>query len=270
MPQDTTAVQVRLFIPSRESEQQKSLRDEVTRAVKDRQWPIGVRRTRQCRVIGGEDDGRSHDLVEPKHAEEVYSVVHRSRVLVLSTGACFVRRDPSANPSSRRQLVSIEGFVRYKAAFGMIRTHGDIARFLGEFEDWPDNGACTGPRDPRILPLHVFDNDAEWQGLDQPAAIAEFENRFGPANLRTDPADRSWRQTTAFHGGDALKVAGYGFSPGFHWDVQRGRGRERIFTAHEVWKLANRNSYCNIYPDGYVRKGRRVTGGECRLVWSAG
>ena len=268
-PNDASDVQVRLFIPSRESEPQDAFREEIMRAVEARQWAIAVRRARQCRVIGGEEDGRPYDLVEPRHVAEVYSVAHRGRVLVLSTGTCFVRRNPSANPSHRTDLISIESFVRYKTRFGMIRDHRDIARTITEFSGWPFEGACSGPRDPRVLPLHTFDNNAEWSNLDQAWQIAEFANRFGPAAHRTDPAGRSWIQSAAFHGSDALSVAGYKLNPGFHWDVERGRGRERIFTAHEVWKLANRNSYCNIYPDGYIRKGRALAGGSCRLVWSA-
>jgi hypothetical protein len=266
---DPADVQVRLFIPSHESAPQSSLREQVMRTVEARRWAAAVRRARQCRVIGGKDDGRSHDLIEPNHAAEVYSVAHRSRVLVLSTGTCFVRRDPSANPSYRSDLVSIESFVRYKALFGMIRVSRDVERIVEEFSDWPDEGACSGPQDPRVLPLHVFDNDDEWPDLDMPGQISTFASRFGPAGHRTDPAGRSWNQSAVFHGGDALSVAGYGLSPGFHWDVERGRGRERIFTADEVWKLSNGNSYCNIYPDGYVRKGRTLTGGACRLVWPA-
>src|SRR5437867_2376126 len=119
-PRETTPngmpdVQVRLFVPSRESEPQGSLREEVVRAVEGCQWTIEVRRACQHRVTGGEEDGRPYDLVEPRHAAEVYSVAHRTRVLVLSTGTCFVRRNPSANPRYRGDLVSIEGFIRYKA-----------------------------------------------------------------------------------------------------------------------------------------------------------
>jgi hypothetical protein len=239
------------------------------RAVEDCGWTVVVRRARQCRVIGGEEDGRPYDLVEPGHAAEAYSAAHRNSLLVLSTGGCFVRRNPSADPSYRGELVSIEGFIRYKAAFGMIRDHRDVARVINQFARWPPAGACSGPHDPRVLPLHIFDNTGEWPDLDQPRQTAEFATRFGPAARRTDPAGRSWMQSAAFHGSDALSIAGYRLNRGFHWDVQRGHGRERIFTAYEVWRLTNRNSYCNIYPDGYVRKGRTLSGGSCRLVWSA-
>ena len=230
---------------------------------------MAIRRARQCRVTGGVEGGRPYDLVEPRHAAEVYSVAHRSRVLVLSTGTCFVRRDPSADPSYRTDLVSVESFVRYKTQFCMIRDHNDIARAIMEFSRWPLTGACSGPRDPRILPLHTFDNNTEWPNLDQMQHAAAFTVKFGPAACRTDQAGRLWLQSAALHGGDALSIAGYKLNPGFHWDVERGRGREHIYTAHEVWKLTNRNSYCNIYPDGYVHKGRTLSGGSCRLVWSA-
>jgi hypothetical protein len=262
-------VQVRLFIPSRESAPQHSLREEVVRVVEGYGWGISVRRARRYTVGGGPEQGRPYDLVEPKHAAEAYSVAHRSRVLMLSTGACYVRRNPSKNPNSRRDLISIEGFVRYKAGYGLVRGRSDVASVITQFFGWPPEGACSNPQDPRVLPLHTFDNDTEWPDLDQPRKVAEFANRFGSGAIRTDSAGRSWRQSAVFHGRDALFVAGLLLNRGFHWDVERGRGRERIYTAHEVWKLTSRNSYCNIYPDGYVRVGRTLTGGSCRLVWSA-
>lgn len=258
-----------LFIPSSESAAQRSLRNEIVQVAKVRQWKLLVRRARRCRVVGGPEQGRSYDLAEPRDAAEVYSAAHRNRVLVLATGACFVRRDPSAQPSRHRDLISLEGHVRYKAYFGMVRDRTDLMQHVEEFSSWPTTDKCSGPHDPRVLPLHIFDTQNEWKDLDGPNGAILFATRFGPGGLRTDPEGRSWEQSAAFHGGDILTVAGYVLKHGFHWDVTRGRGRERIVTAHEVWKLYNKNSYCNIYPDGYVRVGRTLAGGSCRLVWSA-
>jgi hypothetical protein len=268
-PDNTPDIQVRLFIPSQESPTQVSLRQEVARAVKDCRWSFAVRRASRYRIAGGVEGGRPYDLIEPRHAAEAYTAAHRSRVLVLSTGTCFIRRNPSVNPGRRDDLVSIESFIRYKAAFGMIRNLRDVTRIIGEFAGWPSEDACSGSRDPRILPLHIFDNKNDWPDLDQPSQIAVFISTFGSPTLRTDPVGRSWTQSSVFHGRDVLSIAGYRLNRGFHWDVKRGGGRERIFTAHEVWKLTNKNAYCNIYPDGYVRKGQSLTSGACRLVWSA-
>ena len=261
------SARVVLFIPSRESAAQRSLREEVAQMAEARQWNLVVRRARKCRVVGGPEQGRPYDLAEPRDAAETYSAAHRNRVLVLATGACFVRRDPSAQPSRQRDLISLEGYVRYKAYFGMIRDRNDLMRHMEEFSNWPSPDKCSGPHDPRVLPLHIFDSQNEWKDLDDPKEAIRFAARFGPGGLRIDPEGRSWEQSAAFHGGDILTVAGYVLKHGFHWDVTRGRGKERIVTTHEVWKLYNRNSYCNIYPDGYVRVGRTLSGGSCRLVW---
>ena len=104
-------VQVWLFAPSTESIPQRSIREEVKKVVVDRGWTFSVRRA----------EGRPYDLVEPQDAAQVYSAAHRKNVLVLATGSCFVRKDPSVNPSRHRDLISLEGFIRYKTFFGMIR-----------------------------------------------------------------------------------------------------------------------------------------------------
>jgi hypothetical protein len=243
-------VQIWLFAPSTESIPQRSIREKVKKAAEERGWGFSVRRARMCRVVGGPAEGRPYDLVEPQDAAQVYSAAHRKNVLVLATGSCFVRKDPSVNPSRHRDLISLEGFVRYKTFFGMIRDRSDIAQHMQGFATWPPSDSCTGVHDPRVLPLHVFDNESEWPNLDQRASIDEFARRYGPGGLRTDAADRPWQQSAVFHGGDTLKVASYTLKNGFHWDVQRSRGAGRVVTAHEVWKLQNANSYCNIYQDG--------------------
>jgi hypothetical protein len=267
--QDWSAAQIWMFIPPKESDVQKSFRQEVKRLAEDRNLVLRIRRAQKCPVVGGPDQGRSYNLIEPKDAAECYSALHRYKTLVIATGSCLVRRDPSVDPSRYRDLVSIENFVHYKAYFGMIRDHRDIGKLITNFLAWPPRDACSGPHDPRILPLNIFDSQNEWPKLGELAALKNFNTRFGPAGARTDSDGRSWTQSAALHGGDTLTVAGYQLSKGFHWDVARGQGKGRIVTASEVWKLANKNSYCNIYPDGYVRVGRKLTGGACRLVWSS-
>jgi hypothetical protein len=269
-PAETTPdTQVRLFIPSQESAQQESLREEIVRIIAENKWGIAVRRSHRHTVTQGRAQGRPYDLVEPNHAAEAYKTAHRAHTLVITTGACYVRRNPSKDPRVLGDLISIQNFVQYKAMFTMIRGRADVAQAIADFNGWPHGRVSSELHDPRLLPLHIFDNGTDWLELDQPLGVAEFDNRFGPARKRTDPAGRSWIQSTAFHGREALSVAGYQLNPGFHWDVERGRGEERIYTAHEIWKLSNKASYCNIYPDGYIRKGRNLAAGSCRRVWSA-
>lgn len=262
-------VAVRLFVPSRESGIQRSLRGEVVRVVEDLGWKIGVRRAHRCQVRGGPNQGRSYDLIEPRDAAETYSAAHRNRLLILATGSCFIRRNPSVDPARHRDLINLAGFAQYKASFGMIRTSRDILQFIERFKSWPSEDSCYDPQDPRVLPLHVFDNGGEWLHLEKAEQVAEFTRRFGPGGARADSTGRPWKQSNVFHGKDALSIATYRLNPGFHWDVTRGRGGERLVTTHEVWKFSNQYAYCNVYPDAYVRVGRKLSGGSCRLAWSA-
>lgn len=132
---ETVRAHVWLVVPDQESSEQRALRDEVMRECRRYDWTPVIRVARQCRVEGGPDQGRPYLLVEPRDAAELYAVLHRNRVLVLATASCYVRRNPSPNPSRHRDLVGLEGFVRYKASFGIIRGHGDIMRLIERF--WP-------------------------------------------------------------------------------------------------------------------------------------
>jgi hypothetical protein len=262
--------QVWIFSPKGESKEQRTLRLEMAQQGQARNWTVIVRVARLCKVDGGPEHGRPYLLIEPRDAGELYSAVHRHPTLVLATAACSVRRNPSVNPSRYRDLVSLHDFVRYKAHFGTLRGHSDVRRYIEEFEEWVGISACDGLHDPRVLPLHIFDNTEVWLNLDTPEQANTFTARFGPAARRKDIDERSWAQATALHGGDTLSVAGVSLLRGFHWDVIRGSGGQTIITTHEIWRLENKKSYSNIYPDGYVRSGSRDGGGISRLVWSAG
>jgi hypothetical protein len=261
--------QVWIFSPKSESKEQRTLRLEMAQQGQARNWTVIVRVARLCRVAGGPEHGRPYLLIEPRDAGELYSAVHRRPTLVLATAACSVRRNPSVNPSRYRDLVSLHDFVRYKAHFVALRGHSDVRRCIEEFEEWIRISTCDGLHDPRILPLHIFDNTEVWLNLDTPEQTSAFTAKFGPAARRKDIDERSWMQATALHGGDTLSVAGVSLLRGFHWDVIRGSGGQGIITTHEIWRLENKKSYCNIYPDGYVRSGSRDGGGISRLVWSA-
>lgn len=264
---ETARVQIWLAIPGQESPAQRDLRDEVMRESQRRDWTPVVRVARQCRVEGGPDQGRPYLLIEPRDAAELYAVLHRSRVLVLATAACHVRRNPSPNPSRHRDLVGLAGFVRYKASFGMLRDHGDISRVMERFVGWPSAHACDGLQDPRVLPLHVFDHSTEWAELDGREGVEFFAKTFGSGARRKDAGGRTWEQASAFHGRDSLTIAGYLLPHGFHWDVTRGDGGERIITTHEIWRLLNKYAYCNVYPDGYVRSEGKDARGVSRRIW---
>lgn len=162
---------------------------------------------------------------------------------------------------------NLEEFVRYKAMYGIARSLGDGAKLIDAFATWPSGSGDADAQDPRVLPLHVFDNERIWENLDAVAGRTDFAQRYGNAAHRLDCTDRNWSPATVGHGQDTLTVAGRGMPRGFHWDVNRGRaGGSRLVTCHEVWLLRHPRSYANVYPDAYVRGAPR---GNARLVWSA-
>lgn len=256
-----------LVIPERESPDQVALRmDLVATAQQVGYGTPRVRRARECRVQGGEETRRKYQVLIPRDAHDLYSAMHRSLLLLVTTASCYVRQDPSADPTTRRKLIRLEDYCRYKAAFGVARGPGDPRRHIEAFFDWPAENSCDGIQDPRILPLHVFDPRMVWDELHSAGQATLFSGRFGSASRRADHCMRVWQTATLGHGRDALVVSGTTLPVGFHWDVQRGRGQDRLVTSHEVWKLKSPSAYCNVYPDEYVR-GLEQRG--ARRVWCA-
>lgn len=252
-------------VPERTSTQIDELLVAVRVLAAERNWSVRVRRTESVRVAG-EGWERRAELLRPKDAAGLYRELHRTPTLVLAFAAAMVRRDPSRDPPVRRAALRLEEFVAYKAPFALLRGHDDPPRIFAEFETWLDEVHCDGDADPRVLPLHVFSVGPRRPDLADSGGAAEFREQYGPASSRRDAAGIDWRRADprALHGGEALDVAGRSLPAGFHWDVSRRRGSIRLTTAEEVWKLAGRGAYLNVYPDAHVRppKDRRV-----RRVW---
>lgn len=257
--------QIWVIAPSRESDDQIRLREEARRRAEGQGLVVVVRRTKLCIVEGGPESHKRFEVLDPRDAGDLYAAANRMALLVLSLTACYVRLDPSETPSRRRRLRSLENFVQYKAFYGLARSLGDPARLVDEFAGWPHDGTCTGTDDPRVLPLHVFDNERLWDSLRSEDARTRFDSEYGTATRRVDCAGRSWSPAHVGHGTDILTVSGYQLKAGFHWDVTRGRlGGRRLVTSHEVWLLRHPTSYANVYPDAYVRGAPR---GNVQLVW---
>jgi hypothetical protein len=247
----------------RESTEQAALRVEALRLAKAKGIVAHVRRTKHHVIEGGPDAQKRFDLVQPRDAGELYGAMHRQWVLVLTVGACFVRSDPSEDPTRWRHARRLDDYVRYKAAYGLAREPGDPARILASFAHWPaELGSCLDERDPRVLPLHVFDNSRVWSDLDEDAGLSTFAATYGREARRKDTNGRPWVAASVGHGRTSLTVSGLTLRQGFHWDV-RGGSTERLTTCHEVWKV-NTGGYANVYPDAHVRAGDR-----CRRVWQA-
>ena len=211
----------------------------------------------------GKSPERKVNVLRPDHASGVYSDLHRTRVLVLAFTAVLVRRDPSRDPPVRRAALTLEQFVAYKGTYGLIRGNSSVDESFDRFKAWRAQADCTGERDPRVLPLHVFDGDTVDLDLNTSAGAAAFRRQFGPPRRRIDAGRKIWTRAErrAYHGFVELEVAGVGFTPGMHWDVGSTR-QARLLTSHQVWKLRGKRSYLNVYPNEYVRAGR-----DAMRVW---
>ncbi len=265
--QRAVVAEVWFFAPARESEDQIRIRRIIQRKCEGEKLSFHVRRSEPVKVAGGPNAGRAFDLVKLEDARNLYTQIHRAHVVVISSSGCYIRRDPSSNPVRKKQLISLEGFIRYKAPFRLFRSPSESERFEDRIMALAAKDPANNVHDPRILPLHVFDAEREWERLGEELGMSEFRSRFGGGSIRVDRGRREWAKAKAMHGGDALKVCGVEIPRGYHWDVTRRNGDERITTTHEVWKLPGSGSYCNIYPDGYVRPGQGSGKNKSRRVW---
>jgi hypothetical protein len=248
---------------SAESPEQADLRLRAVGTAQSAGLTAITRRTRRHVIRGGVDAHKRLDLLEPRDAH-LYAATHRSRVLVLALMAAYVRSDPSEEPARKRHVRKLEDYVRYKALYRLLRGAAHIPAALSAFARWPPESSGLAVGNPRVLPLHVFDNATTWVDLDGDDGLSRFVAKHGSDGRRVDSSGRPWTAASVGHGRDSLVVSGYALPRGFHWDVQTGTRPDRLTTCHEVWKLGAR-SYANVYPDAFVR----VTPGRGRRVWPA-
>jgi hypothetical protein len=244
--------------------QQEIVRLSFLRDAERHGWQVRTRRTKRFRVSGGREQGRHYDLMEPWDAHELYQVAHKNRVGVFLMGSARVLLDPTAR-LSKRNSVALDGFVRYKAFFGRLNTRDNPQPEMHSFKVWMSSPSCSGERDARCLPLHVFSPNRDWLNLHDTAVIQSFDGSHGPAALRTDHSGHTWVPAKALHGHDVLLVAGTELRAGFHWDVEASRTAARLTTSIEVWKFA-RTAYCNVYPNATVRNGQSAKGNSAKCV----
>lgn len=255
----------------RDSPDQNELRLAAEAEGKGHGWDFAMRRSRQQRVLGGREKDRPYRMLLPEDARDVYQDAHLRNCLIIATHSCHIRSDASRSPATLRELLRLNEFVAYKAGYALVRGVADVRSAMTWFaSSWPPRDGCQGQHDPRALPLHVFDPAATWASLDAEEGRADFDVQYQRrAGSRNDGSGRSWQQPTALHGSagpqrSVMRVAGVPLPQGYHWDVQRGRGRDRLLTESEVWLLDRANAYVNIYPNGYVRGERRR---GARKVW---
>lgn len=249
------------------SEDQELLLRSARRACSDHGWLFGVRRTSTERILGGSEKDRPYRLLRGRDAWDIYRSLHANPCLVLASHRALVKSDPSQSPATLRELVPLSDFVEHKAFYALARGEEEVREAIEALGRWPGEDCCEDERDPRALPLHVFDPTTAWPSLWSEVGRLDFERRYGvKGSARRDFAGRVWERPSALHGspdgtGNPLVVAGRTMPTGYHWDVQRGRGKERITNTHEVW-LVGPGGYLNIYPNAHIR-----TGSRSRRVW---
>ena len=265
-PEGSASRQIWIFTPEKkyENASQAQLRHELARLAKTESVVVKTRVTTLKVFGGGPDAHKRVFLVSPRDAGDLYKAMHRAHVLVASLRSCSVRTDPAEDPPRLRRTRRLEDFVQYKAFYASLRGARDPARILEEFLTISPAKLCVDTHDPRVLPLHVFDDELCWINLNSAEGINEFKRKYGPSSSRVDSMKRKWSPAQELHGSDILTVDGLTLPKGFHWDVERGKSAERLVTCHEVWKVGP-GGYANIYPDAFVRSGSK----NCRCVWVA-
>lgn len=263
--------QVWLVMTEKDSREQDALRLAAEQETRAQGWDLRIRRSASQRVLGGQDKDRPYRTLSPRDARDLYQAAHLRPCLVLATHACHVRADPSHDSAALRELIGLGRFVQYKCSYSLVRGAAQAREAVVGFTTWPPPDACHGHHDPRGLPLHVFDPAVEWVGLDSLDVAEVFDRQYSlRSGSRVDLGGHLWEQPSARHGAAgadraALVVAGTRLPQGYHWDVQRARGRGRIVSESAVWLLTPQNAYINAYPNGHLR-GETARG--ARPVWS--
>jgi hypothetical protein len=235
--------------------------DRLVRLAKAKSAEMGlelrVRKAESISIAGG---SRRAEALSPGDAGGLYKRLHLAPTLVLCFRAVFVRRDPSRNPPTKRDAISLERFVDYKSIFCLAQESRGLLAAFDRFSLWRSEVFCDGDSDPRILPLHIFATVTHPDRLAEREGTKAFNAAYGPAAERIDSRGRIWARAsrTAYHGQGDCFVAGELLPEGMHWDVS-GFGRGAILAnAARVWKVKDPRSYLNIYPDGHVRlSGKR-------------
>lgn len=215
----------------------------------ERQWLIQVRRTVS---LGG------RAIVQGADAEALYRRCHRVRVVVISVqhrrahGPQVLRRPPhqASTHVHWRDAISLRQFCRHKAMFHRLRLDREQISWASRFASWATLVECDGQRDPRCLPLHVFETHRGWsKRLLRHSGRAEFESAHRLGTSLRDQNGFEWCTGPA-HGLDIDIVAGHSLPAGFHWDVET-RGRElELWTPTAGWVV---REYVNVAPNAHVR-----------------
>lgn len=207
---------------------------------------------RQATVRG--QQGRSFCLLDPWEADRLYRQIHRGYDAVFQAGQARVLLNPARQLESSN-VIAVSRLVRPKAFFVQFDGFTPATESFESFDAWVAAADCTTHRDCRVLPLHMFSPDKDWEALDTPPQRHVFESAHGSPTHLHDDKSRPWSQTTAWHGNDNLAVVRHDLPTGFHWDVGSARNTSRLSSLTSTWRFEGR-AYLNVSPDGFIRAGQ--------------
>lgn len=262
-----TGVTVAVIGPPRkkESDDQRAVREAIVDRSQKRQWSITpLIRTTEIGYLRGPNAGRKVQVLIPQDVRDIYKLAHKRPLAVLAITSFRVRPDPSADPAPDKALWRASEFLRFKAHVVQVRDIKNLDAVLDEAETSLDGLSCDGPRDPRVLPMHVFSPGGHRHDLSMDTGRTAFTRNYGHATSRTDDRGRVWKHGPD-HGRDILIVAGTVLPAGFHWDVTKPSGGKtcKIANGWVIWELTGRRGYANVAPDAAVRRGNN----ECVSRW---
>lgn len=262
-----------LIFRSRKSPFQSDVLRDVQRwAAGEDKVRVRVLRTEERRMAQQGGGRRPIDVLKPVDAHELYQASHREPSCVLGQGSLYVLKDPRRDPPTERDCISLVDYLCHKANYRVLHSEqsaAEAAALMLSSSPLPD---CSGLRDPRLLPIHVFDAAVQSTTLRNPASRERFRQRYQTTRGGWDsPSAGLWSQADAHarHGAAGpdrvpLYVGGYEVPLGFHWDAAAGRKVTTVANSCAVWKV-DPSGYVNVYPDAHIRSGSRGV----RKVWTA-
>ncbi len=247
-------MEIWLFQPASSSATYKVLRNSIFRECETRGWRFVPQLANKLRF----PEGKQIVLIPGNAATALYRRIHVARVAIVAVEPSVVFKRALGDPErQRKDLIGLERFCRYKAFFVRRPKQTAPASWMNEFEKWSAQVHCSGERDPRCLPLHVFQTMGDFGGQLHTAAGREaFDSVHGQPNSRVDADRRCWRlDPHSYHGTESLNIAGCSMPTGMHWDVSSEERRSfTIHTTSEEWLV---KKYVNVASNASVRATSR-------------
>lgn len=197
---------------------------------------------------------QKHPFLEGADAMEIYKLLHRRPVAVLSLQrpqrpGPLIMKGPTVPQRIRRETyVALREYCRFKGFFVRLTLGRPFDSWIEPFNRWMATVDNDGQHDPRTIPMHIFEpTKLRSRELRAPEGRDKFNTHYGATN-RIDDDGRKWGEEGPMHGTDELTVCGRNLPTGFHWDLQCSGSVVR----NPVSEVAVVN-YVNVSPDAELR-----------------